>query len=145
MKGYRAAAEGCACFSLRKAARAVTQLYDARLRPNGLKATQFSLLVGLAVGGPITMQRLAERMVMDRTTLTRNVKPLQRAGLVKSTTGKDRRTRTLSLTGKGRKALARALPLWQQAQDTVLGRLGETQWQALRAALGKAAVQSAPD
>ncbi len=133
-----AAAEGCVCFNLRKAARAVTQFYDARLKPSGLKATQLSLLFALAATGPINMKQLAELMVMDRTTLTRNVRPLQRAGLVTSATGKDRRTRRLTLTGRGRDALRHALPLWRQAQDAVVGRLGAARWRDLRASLGKA-------
>ncbi len=137
LNGYLAA-EGCVCFNLRKAARAVTQFYDARLKPSGLKATQLSLLFALAATGPINMKRLAGLMVMDRTTLTRNVRPLQRAGLVTSATGTDRRTRSLTLTGRGRDALRHALPLWRQAQDAVVGRLGAARWRDLRASLGKA-------
>ncbi|MEE8273100.1 MAG: MarR family transcriptional regulator, partial [Alphaproteobacteria bacterium] len=67
----------CTCFNLRKAARAVTQLYDAALGPSGLRATQFSLIAALGVRGAPTISQLAKAMVMDRTTLTRNLKPLE--------------------------------------------------------------------
>jgi DNA-binding MarR family transcriptional regulator len=142
LERYLPAAQGCVCFNLRKAARAVTQLYDAHLRPSGLRATQLSLLVVLAAAGAITMTELADRLVMDRTTLTRNLKPLARDGLIRSAAGQDRRTRRLSLTAKGRAALTTALPLWDQAQRTMLARLGAERWQQVSAVLGQAATPS---
>ncbi len=68
---------------------------------------------------------------MDRTTLTRNLKPLEREGLLKSEPGQDQRTRVISLTSNGETALAKALPLWEQAQSTVEGVLGQQRWSAL--------------
>ncbi len=123
----RAAQAGavCTCFSLRKAARAVTQLYDERLREVGLRATQFTLLMVLRSLGEMTLSGLAERAVTDRTTLTRNLKLLQRRGLVGVRTGEDRRERLVSLTGKGAKALAEAFPLWDEAQAEMVYGLGE--------------------
>jgi DNA-binding MarR family transcriptional regulator len=135
---YLSAAQGCVCFNLRKAARAVTQVYDAQLKPSGLKATQLSLLAVLASAGPITVKQLAERLVMDRTTLTRNLKPLERDGLIRSSAGEDRRTRSLVLTRKGQAALLRALPLWEEAQTRMLARLGAERWQQVRTLLGEA-------
>ena len=125
------AARGCVCFNLRRAARAVTQLYDAALEPSGLRATQFSLLVALHLAGPATISRLARALVTDRTTLTRNLKPLGKRGLVEIVAGADRRTRTVRLTGRGREALATALPRWRRVQAGLVGGLGAERWRRL--------------
>lgn len=126
-----AEAGGCVCFNFRKAARAVTQLYDAMLEPSGLRATQFSLLIAVHLTGPVTISWLAREMVMDRTTLTRNFKPLDKLGFIKIVPGKDRRTREVTLTQRGRKVLAKALPLWRQAQTRAIGAVGTTRWKRL--------------
>ncbi len=118
----------CACFNLRKATRAVTQLYDDTLRSIGLRATQFTVLVHTRVYGPVTVTRLAEMMVMDRTTLTRNLEPLQKRGLIEVTSGEDRRTRVVTLTDQGNKVLAKALPLWKQTQARIVEGLGQERW-----------------
>ncbi len=117
-------AAGCTCFNLRKAARAVTQLYDAALEPGAIRATQFSLLATLYFGGPLPVSRLAEAMVMDRTTLTRNLGPLEKQGLVAVAPGRDRRTRQVRLTARGRKRLAQAVGLWRKAQAHMSRALG---------------------
>ncbi len=117
--------QACLCFNLRKAARAVTQLYDAALEPAGLRATQFSLLAVLDGRGAVTITDLARAMVMDRTTLTRNLGPLEKQGRVAIAPGGDRRTREVSLTRRGRKALAAAMPRWRHAQTRMLDALGE--------------------
>lgn len=121
----------CTCFNLRKASRAITQLYDQVLQPSGLLATQFTLLVAISVAGSATVTRLAQELVMDRTTLTRNLKPLERQGLIEIEPGQDQRTRVVSLTDKGHKALARAIPLWEQAQAHIVEGLGQSRWSAL--------------
>ncbi len=115
----------CTCFNLRKAARAVTQLYDERLREVGLRATQFTLLMALRSLGEMTLTGLAERAVMDRTTLTRNLRLLEKRGLTRVRPGEDRRERLVSLTAKGEKALAEAFPLWEEAQAEMVDGLGE--------------------
>lgn len=126
-------ASGCVCFNFRKAARAVTQLYDAMLEPSGLRATQFSLLAVLKIRRSVTISRLAREMVMDRTTLTRNLQPLEKRGLVTVVAGdKDRRTREVALTVRGRKALATAMPLWREAQARTVGAVGRARWKRLR-------------
>ena len=107
---------GCVCFAVRRAARAITQHYDRALRPSGLRATQFTLLTVLALAGPLPVSRAAGRLGMERTTLTRNLRPLVRQGLVTFGDGDDRRVRTLTLTAKGRRAAVAALPHWRQAQ-----------------------------
>ncbi len=122
---FREPAQSCMCFNLRKSARAITQLYDAALRPVGLRTTQFSLLVGIRLLGTITISRLAEGMVMDRTTLTRNLKPLEKQGLIRTIPGEDRREREITLTGTGQSILAKALPLWKKAQQQVAKELGD--------------------
>ncbi len=121
----------CTCANLRRAARALTRSYDAVLQPSGLKVTQFSLLIATAFTGPQPMSSLAKALVMDRTTLTRNLKPLEAQGLVQVSVGEDRRLRQIGITPKGRARLKAALPLWQQAQERVIEDLGETRWRGL--------------
>lgn len=133
--GAAEAASQCACFNLRKAARAVTQLYDKALEPSGLRVTQFTLLVALSLGQGLTLSRLADRLVMDRTTLTRNLVPLERDGLVRSERGPDRRERYVRVTPAGRRALAQAFPLWREAQAQVMTAIGHAAWNALRGGL----------
>ncbi len=118
----------CTCFGLRKAARAVTQMYDRTLKPTGLRTTQFSLLAVTDRVGPRGMAELAEQLVMDRTTLTRNLKPLLDRGLLESVAGADRRRRPIAITAKGRAALAQALPYWREAQARMTGSLGRARW-----------------
>ncbi len=118
-------AAACPCLNVRKAARAVTQLYDGVLQPSGLRATQFGLLGAIALAGEPTLTRLAEELVMDQTTLTRNLKPLERRGLIAIEAGADRRTRVVMVTTAGRQALTAALPLWQEARAQVIAQLGD--------------------
>jgi DNA-binding MarR family transcriptional regulator len=123
-KDIQSAALTCTCFNLRKAARAVTQMYDDFLRPSGLRSTQFSLLALVWGLGPIRITDLAEQAVMDRTTLKRNVELLEREGLVRVEAGEDARVREVKLTAAAEERLAKALPLWQRAQAHVTGELG---------------------
>jgi DNA-binding MarR family transcriptional regulator len=115
----------CACFKVRKAARAVTKLYEEVLRPIGLRATQFSLLMAARVIGPVTVVKLAQITVMDRTTLTRNLQILEKRRLIEIKPGEDRREREVTLTASGMEVLAKAVPLWEEAQDRVRQGLGE--------------------
>ncbi len=121
----------CACFNLRKASRVVTQHFDEILKPSGLLITQFTILVAITMAKSGTINELAERLVMDRTTLTRNLKPMEREGWLKSEPGQDQRTRVISLTRSGEAALAKALPSWKQAQNSVEEALGQQRWNAL--------------
>jgi DNA-binding MarR family transcriptional regulator len=127
----------CACFNVRKAARALTALYDRALAPTGLRATQGTLLVALARAGDIPVTRLAGILGMDRTTLTRNLEPLRRARLVAVRPGSDRRVKLAGLTEAGRKALAEAMPLWREAQRQVVEGTGSGRWDALRRELSR--------
>ena len=109
--------QACACFAVRRAARAITQAYDQALRPTGLRSTQFTLMVVLHNGGPQPLQLLAERLGMERTTLTRNLGPLVARGYVSERAGEpDPRVRVLLLTPAGERAAAAALPRWRRAQ-----------------------------
>lgn len=121
----------CTCTNIRKAARVITQYYDDALRPCGLRATQLPLLVKLALTDALPLTCLATDLVMDRTTLTRNLKPLEQQGLITTNEGLDRRIRLIRLTDQGRQTLTLAFPLWQQAQEQVKNLLGSEQWQAL--------------
>jgi DNA-binding MarR family transcriptional regulator len=125
----------CACANLRKASRAVTQLYDESLQPTGLRATQYTLLVTLSQTGTISITELAQQLVMDRTTLTRNLALLEHQGLVAIAKGDDQRTRLVTLTNQGREAVVKALPLWEQAQKRIVSGLGRERWNTLLADL----------
>jgi DNA-binding MarR family transcriptional regulator len=108
---------GCTALRFRKAARRVSQIYDRFLEPYGLTITQFGLLAHIRRLDGTTIGSLAAELVMDPSTLTRNLRPLQQRGLVASTPSKnDKRQRTLSLTGAGRETLKSARPGWEQAQ-----------------------------
>src|SRR5713101_8507475 len=109
--------EDCNCFAVRSAARHVTQLYDRLLAPVGLRVTQFSILAKLRRLGPLTINALAEDLVMDRTTLGRNILPLEREGLIAVVKGSaDRRSRELHLTDAGAARLRAAVKGWARAQ-----------------------------
>src|SRR5919198_3659700 len=122
----RLAQEGasCVCFNIRKAARAVTQLYDERLRPFGLGSTQLSILGKTLILEPVTVTRLAEATVTDRTTLTRNLRLLEQQGFIRVDLGNDRRERQVRLTDRGREVLAQVYPIWQEVQAEVATRFG---------------------
>ena len=122
----------CACFDLRKATRAASRLYDDCLRPLGLNITQFSLLRVIEGSPQISVSTIGRYMVMDRTSITRALAPLERDGLVHSCVGTDQRTRIVSLTRKGAKLLANAMPHWDEAQKTFLDLMGEQRWMAMR-------------
>jgi DNA-binding MarR family transcriptional regulator len=121
----------CVCLGVRRAARAVSRRYDEALRPVGITSGQFSLLSGLFGEAGLPLGSLADRMGMDRTTLNRNLKPLEEEGLIDSRAGEDARQRLLMLTPAGTARLEAALPLWAEAQSDSQLRLGPTSWQTL--------------
>ena len=112
---------------VRRVARVVANHYDKHLKPAGLKGTQFTLLNTIFMNPAASIGQLADLLGLDRTTLNRNLKPLERKGLIRSGSGKDPRTRTLKLTKEGSTTLQNALPYWLEAQsgflDTVDHRL----------------------
>lgn len=121
----------CSCFNLRKATRAVTQLFDHCLEPAGIRATQFTLLVSMASVSARTLTEMAQTLVMDRTTLTRNLKPLEKMGLIATTEPKDKRSKAYTLTEKGKEVLEKGVPLWEAAQLKIVQGLGEDKHQAI--------------
>jgi DNA-binding MarR family transcriptional regulator len=124
---------GCTCAQLRKLTRRMTQHYDARLAPAGLRVTQYSLLAALCHGGPACLSALADAMEMDRTTLTRNLRPLVDAGFAAVGAGDDARERRVAATDRGRRAWLAARDRWRAAQDEVNRTLGVEQVAALHA------------
>jgi DNA-binding MarR family transcriptional regulator len=136
----RSRAVACNCLALRQAARRVTQLYDAALAPHGLRTTQFSILVRLERSGPWSVNALAARLVMDRTTLGRSLRPLLRGRLVHMEPDpRDRRSRALSITPEGRARLDAAMPAWLGAQAEFDAAFGADRATALRATLAELA------
>jgi DNA-binding MarR family transcriptional regulator len=114
----------CTCFRIRGAARRVTQIYSRHLAPTGLKISQFSLLGFVAAEGPISIGGLADRLATDRTTLTRNLRPLLQGGLVERAASGDKRRHELVATLDGRALFKRALPLWVAAEQEVRAAMG---------------------
>jgi DNA-binding MarR family transcriptional regulator len=114
----------CTCFRIRGAARRVTQIYSRHLAPTGLKISQFSLLGFVAAEGPISIGGLADRLATDRTTLTRNLRPLLQGGLVERAASGDKRRHELVATLDGRALFKRALPLWVAAEQEVRTAMG---------------------
>lgn len=114
----------CAHANLRQATRIVSQMYDAALKPSGLRATQFTLLAVLAKRGELPVTKLAEILVLDRTTLTRNLKPLVKKDWLSIGREEDERIRLISLTEQGHTVVREATPLWRQAQKNIVAQIG---------------------
>jgi DNA-binding MarR family transcriptional regulator len=129
----------CTCGSLRKASRRISQFYDAALAPVGIKSTQFSILAEVergSIAGPVTICELAAAMVMDRSTLGHNLRPLERDDLVVLRQARhDRRKRHVELTSKGKSLLPRARLLWRRAENRFEKIFGKDPAAELRAVL----------
>jgi DNA-binding MarR family transcriptional regulator len=107
----------CYCLAARRHARIITRLYEAKLRPHGVRATQFSVLAALALKGPTPIRALADTLGLERTTLTRIEALLERNGWITTAASRDARERRLELTQAGRRKLTAALPAWKSAQE----------------------------
>ena len=118
----------CLCESLRRAARATTRMYDEALRPVDLRLSQFSLLAALTRSDEARVRDLADSLVLEDSTLTRNLKPLVERGLLTVRPGTDRREKLVSLTTAGRTLLAKAAPLWRATQTQLHERLPGATW-----------------
>ena len=130
----------CNCLALRQAARHVTQFYDHFLAPSGLRTTQYSILARLQRKGAMTINALAAELVMDRTTLGRNILPLQRDGLITIGPGKsDRRSKELRLTDAGAARFRAALKAWREAQARFETAFGVKRAKELRGLLHEVA------
>jgi DNA-binding MarR family transcriptional regulator len=115
----------CVCFNLRKTARLLSQVYDQALRSIGIKVTQFSLMMAVAGRDGVTIGRLARPLGMDRTTLSRNARLLEKKGLIEIGEGEDRREQILSLTEKGIALLREAIPIWEGVQKQLIEEIGQ--------------------
>lgn len=128
--------EACTCVELRKAARSITLLYDNAFKSSGLLSTQLGVLDVICNSDSTRISDLAEKQGMDRTTLTRNLSVLERQGFIKISPGRDHRTRIVTATQKGRSAVAKAIPLWNEVQRKVKQQMGENSWRELMQNLG---------
>ena len=124
----------CLCANMRRAARAITQVYDEALRPSGLRTPQFTLLQTLNLAPGISQKRLAGLLEIDSTTLTRTLGFLRRKGWFRSEAGADRRELRLFLTAAGLEEYRRVVPYWQAAQRRLRKELGETGWKQVESA-----------
>jgi DNA-binding MarR family transcriptional regulator len=125
----------CASFNFRRAARAMTALFDHALKDSGIRSTQFTILTAVAKTQPVSISKIAQILVMDATTLTRNLNLLRKQGLLTISPRGAMRQRFLHLTVAGEKALSLAIPLWRKIQQRFVDQIGDGHWKALRAEL----------
>ena len=131
--------ENCVCFNLRWVTRAVTQFFDAELRRHGIRPTQTPILAALTAKPGWSMEELSDWLGLERTTLVRNLRPLERDGLVGIAGGRGGRV-SVSISVKGKKELEKAMPAWRAAQRTVVKTLGAHRWSAILSDLDRAAL-----
>lgn len=132
-----AALRVCACLNLRRAARAATRFYDDALEPSGLRSPQFVILATVHANGAQSIQQLARDLGVERSAAARRLNPLRDKGLLQVTPNASGRGLRVRLTPKGRRALAKAVPLWAKAQQAVEQAVGERDWADALDALGK--------
>jgi DNA-binding MarR family transcriptional regulator len=133
-------AEGCACTGVRRTARSMTRAYDDAIRPSGLRVTQFSLLVAAELGGgTLKLSAIADILGLERTTVTRDLRPLEKRGLVTVEPGEDRRARIVGVTDAGRRTMVDAMPRWRAAQAEVLAGDAAESWPSIAEGLGRLA------
>ena len=118
-------ASSCLCQKARNAARTLTRFYDSHFVGTGIEPTQLNILVAIRLMEPVSLGKVADRLGLERTTLTRNLALLQRDGLVEIARGEDARSRSLSLTAVGRRTLQNALQHWKQAHKAAISILGK--------------------
>jgi DNA-binding MarR family transcriptional regulator len=122
----------CASFNFRRTARAVTRMYDDALQESGMRSTQWAILVSIAKSQPVAIGAVSDVLVVDRTTLTRSLRLLEREGLLTISKRSTMRQRFLSLTEKGEDALRRSLPAWRKAHQRFVDTVGSQYWIDLR-------------
>lgn len=117
----------CVVYNMRRTSRAITQLYEEFLKPSGLLPTQFTLLAAIKVMGPVQMSKIADELILDRSTLTRNIRLLEKEGYLSIISIKeDQRIREINITSVGLKKLKQATPYWQKAQDLIKDMLSNS-------------------
>lgn len=127
----KACAQNCAAANVRRASRTITRHYGKFMAATGLEPTQYSLLVACSLTGGVTVSKLADAFVLERSALARNLAILEKRGLVKMKRGEDRRTRKIALTAFGEATLANALPHWREAQSSIETKFGAQRLQKL--------------
>jgi DNA-binding MarR family transcriptional regulator len=132
--------ENCVCFNLRWVTRKVTQFYDTEMRRHGIRPTQGTILTSLNARDSWNMADLSDWLGMDRTTLVRNLRPLQRDGLVQAVGGGRGNRVELAITSKGRKPIEKLAPAWRSAQMAAVKTLGKKRWSAILSDLEAAAL-----
>lgn len=125
----------CASLNFRRTARAVTRMYDAAMQASGVRSTQFAILIGIAKTQPVSIGVLAKVLVLDRTTLTRSLRLLQKEKLVTISARSTMRRKFLELTPAGERALERSLPLWRLVHAQFVSTVGSEYWLRLRGEL----------
>jgi len=125
----------CVLRQVTRTSRAIVAAFDAALKPTGVTANQFTVLVALAHGGPMNVNGVAEAVGMHPSTTPRKIAPLVKAGLVRIERGVDRRQRLIALTIKGHRTLLRAFPLWAKLQRNILEHLGPGSWPSIMQSL----------
>lgn len=128
---------GCACATLRRASRALTQTYEQEMREHGLRASQFTILQVLSRAGEITQGTLGDMLAMDSTTLTRTLRVMARSGWIAQRTGKDRRERLVRLSSNGTKKMQETLPAWNKSQQDLRHKLRANNWEQLETLLNQ--------
>jgi len=128
MISSRELVDSCACTRVRTAARLMTRTYDEALRPSGLSAAQLAILAAVDVGEATSIAELSRQLAMDRTTLSRNLRPLEKAHWIRLGAEGWKRSKTVHVTSEGRQRLARATALWETTQATFLKRFGKADW-----------------
>ena len=134
------AAENCVCFNLRRVTRLVTQYYDSEMRRHGIRPTQGTILASLMARESWNMAELSDWLGMERTTLVRNLRPLQRDGFLNASGGGRGGRVELSITAKGRKQIEKLTPAWKSAQSAAVKTLGEKRWSSILSDLEAAAL-----
>ena len=136
-----ASVENCACFNVRRVSRIITQFFEAEVGQHGIRPTQSPILRALQAKDGWSMAELSDWLGMERTTLLRNLRPLQRDGLVRAKGGGHGGHVELKITEKGRALLAKLFPAWRSAQDKVVAILGKERWSAIISDLGEVATK----
>ena len=134
----------CTCFRMRGAARRVSQIYSRHLAPSGLRISQFSLLGHVISRGPVSITELSDLLATDRTTLTRNLRPLLASGVIERAAAGDKRRHELVATPAGSTLFKRALPLWARAEQEVRTAMGTKLTSDLHGALDRSMEKLAP-
>jgi DNA-binding MarR family transcriptional regulator len=134
------AVENCVCFNLRWVTRAVTQFYDAEMRRHGIRPTQGTILLSLSSKETWSMAELSDWLGLERTSLVRNLRPLQRDGLVQAVGGGHGNRVELAITAKGKKQIEKLIPAWKSAQCAAVKTLGEKRWSDILSDLETAAL-----